>query len=181
MLLNLLSYIIIPVYTILFVRGSNWFTCNFSVIGNVIQRRDAFVLWGLIVGIYFFWVLRSIVRHMEEKPKAALLIPFCLWLLFSAVTTPYLPEELPFKSFLHIIFAFLAAVFLIICLYMIVWKLYRLSPSVYWPYLFALTGITLGSAFLLFLVGIVSSALEIFFTLSAVVLVRRLLYRVSAV
>lgn len=180
MLLNLLSYIIIPVYTVLFVRGSNWFTCNFSVIGNVVQRRDAFVLWGLLVGLYFYRVLRTIVKHMEKKPKGTFLIPFCLCLLFFAITTPYLPDEMPFKAFLHIIFAFFAAVFLIICLYLIVWQLYRSSPAVYKPYLAALLGITLGSAFLLYLVGIVSSALEIFFTISTVILVRCLLRRVAA-
>lgn len=56
MLLWFTAYILIPAYTILFVQGNNWFTTNFSVIGNVIGREGEFVLWGLIVGIYFFLV-----------------------------------------------------------------------------------------------------------------------------
>ena len=55
MLLWFTAYILIPAYTILFVQGNNWFTTNFSVIGNVVGREGEFVLWGLIVGIYFFW------------------------------------------------------------------------------------------------------------------------------
>ena len=53
MLLWFITYILIPINTILFVQGSNWFTTNFSVIGNRIGREEEFVLWGLMVGIYF--------------------------------------------------------------------------------------------------------------------------------
>ena len=55
MLLWFITYILIPINTILFVQGSNWFITNFSVIGNRIGREEEFVLWGLMVGIYFFW------------------------------------------------------------------------------------------------------------------------------
>lgn len=174
MFLGFTAYILIPLYTIWFVQGSNWFTTNFSVIGNLFGRKEEFVLWGLIVGIYFFWCLRRIVRLMPEKPQGAWLITTSLVLLVFAITTPYLPEELPLKAFLHIVFAFVAAVCLMICLYLIVWRLYRRDKEAYRPYLAGLAGITLFSAFLLVLAGIVSSALEIFFTISSVLMVYRL-------
>ena len=179
MILNLLAYIIIPGYTILFVKGYNWFTTNFSVIGNFIHRKDAFVLWGILVGAYFYYTLNAIVRRMKEKPGGTFLIPFSLGLLFCAITTPYLPDELPLKSFLHIIFAFLAAACLVFCLFLIIWQLWQMEPETYRPFMKALLGITAGSGFLLVLVGIVSSALEIFFTISTVILVRRLLRLLS--
>ena len=181
MFLDFTAYILIPLYTIWFVEGTNWFTTNFSVLGNTIGRSEEFVLWGLIVGIYFFWCLRRIVKRMEPKPKGTFLIPASLVLLTCALTTPYLPEELPLKSFLHIIFAFVAAVCLMLCLYLIVWQLYRMNKAVFRPYVILLAGITLFSAFLLVLAGIVSSALEIFFTISTVILVRRLFKRMDAV
>lgn len=177
MFLSFLSYIAIPIYTFLFVKGYGWFTTNFSVIGNL-HRKDAFVIWGILIGFYFYRVLREIVRHMKEKPRGTALIPLSLVLLFCAVTTPYLPELFPFKSFLHIVFAFLAAVCLLLCLYLIVWKLYRTDKLCYRPFFAALIGITAGSALLLVLVGIVSSALELFFTLTSVILARRLLGKV---
>lgn len=174
MFLSFTAYILIPAYTILFVQGSNWFTTNFSVIGNLIGRQEEFVLWGLMVGIYYFWCLRRIVKRMPQKPRGTWLIPLSLVLLTFAITTPYLPKDLPLKAFLHIIFAFVAAVCLMACLYLIVWKLYQGDRKTYRPYLIGLTGITLFSSFLLVLAGIVSSALEIFFTISTVVMVCRL-------
>lgn len=179
MILNVIAYILIPAYTIWFVEGTDWFATNFSVLGNTIGRKEEFVLWGLIVGIYFFWCLRRIVSFIRPRMRGSSLIPSSLLLLTCALTTPYLPEELPLKSFLHIIFAFMAAVCLMICLYLIVWKLYKTDKDRYRPYLTALASITLISAVLLGLAGIVSSALEIFFTISTVILVRKLLKRTA--
>lgn len=176
MVLSFLSYILIPVYTLLFVKGYSWVTTNFSVIGNL-HRRDAFVVWGILVGCYFFYVMRRLIRCMNRKPRGAFLVPLSLLLLFFAVTTPYLPELLPFQSFLHIVFAFMAAVCLILCLYLIVWRFYRENPAVYRPYLWSLGSITVVCAFLLILIGIVSTVLEIFFTVTVSVLTRRLLLK----
>ncbi len=168
------TYILIPSYTILFAQGSNWFDTNFSVIGSSIGRKEEFVVWGLIVGIYFFWCLRHIVTQMGQPPKGMFLIPLSLILLTFAITTPYLPGQLPLKSFLHVIFAFMAAVCLILCLALIIYKLYRQDPKKYRPYLFGLAGIVLVSVILLLLAGIVSSALEIVFTIGCGVMVRKL-------
>lgn len=168
------AYFIIPIYTIFFTQGSNWFTTNFSVLGNRIGRQEEFVLWGLMVGIYFFWSLWRIVTRMPVRPAGSWLICLALVLLTFAITTPYLPEALPLKSLLHIVFAFMAAVCLILSLFCIIWRLYQENRTRYRPYLLCLIGIVIGSAGLLVLVGIVSSALEIFFTIATVILVYRL-------
>lgn len=174
MFLWFITYIFIPAYTIFFVQDSNWFTTNFSVIGNNIGRQEEFVLWGLTVGIYFYWHLRKIVFQMQLPPKGMWLIPLSLALLTFAITTPYLPEQFPLRSFLHVIFAFTAAVCMTICMILIIWNLFQLKPKKYRPYLFGLTGIVMISILLLLLTGIVSSALEIFFVISSTVMVRRL-------
>ena len=101
------AYVLIPVYTFLFAINSDWFRTNFSVLGNIAGRKEAFVLWGLIVGIYFFFILRRIIRHMPRKPTASWLVYLALVLLDFAVTTPYLPEQMPLKASLHIVIAFL--------------------------------------------------------------------------
>ncbi len=174
MFISIIAYFFIPAYTIFFVEGSDWFTTNFSVIGNLAGRQGEFVLWGLCVGLYFFWILRRIVSLMKKRPIGTWLIPLSLLLLTFAITTPYLPESLPFKSFLHSVFAFLAAVCLICCLYLITASLCRQDVHTYRRYLVGLLLLTLISGALLWLAGIVSSALEIFFTISTVILVKRL-------
>lgn len=174
MFLWFITYIFIPTYTIFFVQDNNWFTTNFSVIGNHLGRQQDFVFWGLTVGIYFYWCLRTIVSHIQPPPKGMWLIPLSLTLLTFAITTPYLPKQFPFKSFLHVIFAFMAAVCLTICILLIIWKLFRLEPQKYRPYLFGLTGIVVISILLLLAAGIVSSALEIFFVIVSTIMVHRL-------
>lgn len=182
MLTAFTAYILIPVYTFLFAINSDWFRTNFSVLGNIAGRKEAFVLWGLIVGIYFFCILRKIVRNMPQKPTGVWLIPTALVLLDFAVTTPYLPEEMPLKSSLHIVFAFLAAVCLVLCLFFIILKLYQTAEmaekSIYLLYLSGMGAIVIVSAFLFILAGIVSSALEIFFTVSATLMAYRLYLRI---
>lgn len=180
MLLNFIAYLLIPAYTIWFVQGSNWLTTNFSVLGSTVDGQNKFVLWGIIVGLYFFWCLHVITNRMPKKPRGTFFMPFAMLLLTIAITTPYLPKELPLGSFLHVIFAFLAADCLILYLYLMIWQLYRLEPKIYRYYLVILIWITLFSAFLLVVAGIVSSALEIFFTITTVILVRLLFSQVRS-
>ena len=54
MTIKVLAYLIIPVYTIAFTGGYNWFTTNFSVIGNLMDKKLAFLIWGIVVGLYFY-------------------------------------------------------------------------------------------------------------------------------
>lgn len=186
---RLTAYIIIPIFTILFAQDSNWFTSNFSVIGSQIGRQEEFILWGLIVGGYFFRCLQKIlaVNSVPDSPKAenpkilnhrksasTYLLFLALALLTFAITTPYLPRQLPFWSVLHVISAFCSAVCLVLVMSLTIWNLYQKDKKQYQPFLIGLAGIVSCSVILLWLCGIVSSALEIFFTISSAVLVQRL-------
>lgn len=177
MLPELIAYLIIPTYTIFFAADSNWFTSNFSVLGNQTGWEMCFTLWGLLVGTYFFWCLRKIVHSMPKSPRGTWLIHTALLLLTFAITTPYLPNTLPRQAFLHVIFAFFSSVCLILVLFLILWKLRQKDSQTYLPFLFGLAAITCISLFLILLVGIISSALEIFFTITVSILVCRLYRR----
>lgn len=180
MVLNITAYLIIPIYTFLFAWGTDLFTLNFSVLGSFATRKNAFLLWGILVGAYFYYVLREIIKRLPCHEKEAALTYTALILLFLAVTTPYLPEHKPFDAFLHVVFAFSASVLLLSTLYFILWKLKNMNRRIYRPYLDCLYAITAISAMLLSLAGIVSSALEIFFTVSCTVLLKRVYDRITA-
>jgi hypothetical protein len=174
MILNIMAYGVIPIFTFLFVRGTDLFTTNFSVIGNTETGKFAFILWGIIIGFYFYYVLRKMIACLPRNKGEIAVSTSALVLLAFAMIMPYLPDLKPLKSFLHVLFSFLASVLLLISLYMIIWKLYCMNRQVYKSFLTGLNTITLLSVSLLFLAGIVSSALEIFFIVSCTVLIRKL-------
>ncbi len=179
-LLTITAYFIIPIYTILFAWGTDWFTLNFSVLGNLSSRKNLFLLWGIIIGTYFYYILRRIINGLPRNRKETVMSITALLLLVLAVITPYLPDSQPLHAVFHVVLSFLASISLLICLYMIVWKLYCMNQEVYRPYLHCLMVITVLSAFLFFLTGIVSTVLEIFFILSCTFLLQRLYRRVQA-
>ena len=173
-LLDLAAYLLIPFLTIHFVKGSNWFTTNFSVLGNGPQKQNDFAFWGLFVGVYFFTILEIIAGYLALPPRSTFLIPVSLLLLTCAITTPYLQEVFPLKSFLHVVFAFLSAVCLSLFLGILVWRLGQTGPVQFNLFRAGLLLIFMCSGLLLAVAGIISSALEIFFTISMSVFCRRL-------
>lgn len=181
-LLRLLSCFLIPLYTLLFCAGYDWFTYNFSVIGNMVGHREGFLIWGILVGLYFGPALRQIKRAARLPRPLGLLPPAALLMLFCAITTPYLPEEVPFQSFLHIVFSAAASVLLLLFLLLVSWRLSRRDKR-YRRFFRLSVFVSAVSLFLLLLVGIVSSALEIFLTIGSTLLcegLRRRLRRQSA-
>lgn len=178
MTIKILAYLIIPAYTIAFTSGYNWFTTNFSVIGNILDKKLAFLVWGITVGLYFYLIYRQLKPLVRLNPLFSHLIPAALGLLFCAITTPYLPDEMPLKSFLHIVFAFVSTVLLLVYLAAVVWTRCRMLAGPYRLYLAGLAAIVAVSAILLAMAGIVSSALEIFVTLTTVIMSQRLTSRI---
>ncbi len=177
MLLSCIAYAVIPIYTLLFVKGTNWFTSNLSVIGSRPTRRTAFFLLGVIMGIYYYEVLKKLLVYLPRHIWENRLLASALLLLLLAVTTPYLPDSVPVQAFLHVVFAFLSSVFLALCLFLVLWRLSALSPSARYflrPYRISMVGITVISAVLLAVAGIISTALEIFFIIATTILVQKL-------
>ena len=140
-ILNFTAYFLIPLSTVLFAWDSNWFTTNFSVLSNGMERKNAFAFWGLLVGVYFFCILHQISRKMFPAPRGISLISLSLLLLVCGVVTPYLPEYLPFPSFLHVVFSFFAAVSLSVFLLLLLYQLSLRFPGEYRVYSWILAGI----------------------------------------
>lgn len=176
--LKLLAYLILPLYTLWFTAGYDWFQLNFSVIGYELGHRDAFLLWGILVGTYYWMSLRAVLRASKvlsgtiKKYRGTFSLALCcdLFLLFCAVTTPYLPNEFPFKAFLHIVFSALSAVLLLTIMLSLtaVLAFGKENQPKFCAFFVICLFIAFISGILLIAAGIVSSALEIFFTLSTI-------------
>lgn len=174
-LLDLFACFLIPLYTLLFTHDTRWFTTNFSVIAAARDQRHGFFLWGM-VGVYLLCVLLPVMAALPRPlwPRLCLLGGFLL--LLSAVVLPYTPDELPKIADLHVICAFTASCLLVLSLFLLLLQKARQDRQRYWDCMKWLGVTVLLSLVLFAMVGIISSALEIFFVLSTTLLARRLWY-----
>ncbi len=175
--LNLYACLLIPAYTLLFAGATQWFSSNFSVIA--VMGRDnyrGFVLWGLLAGGYFLAVLIQIGRTFRmrsvRRTMYLLTVSACAC-LGCAIMVPYLPDYLPRFARLHVMWAFSACVLLMLAL-ACAW---RENHARYARLLLAWVGIAAGSGVLFAAAEMVSSALEVFFTIAAAQLARPLWIR----
>ena len=175
-LLDLFACFLIPLYTLLFTHDTRWFTTNFSVIAAARDQRHGFFLWGMLVGVYLLCVLLPVMAALPRPlwPQLCLLGGFLL--LLSAVVLPYTPDELPKIADLHVICAFTASCLLVLSLFLLLLQKARQDRQRYWDCMKWLGVTVLLSLVLFAMVGIISSALEIFFVLSTTLLARRLWY-----
>lgn len=177
MLLTMTAYVIIPIYTLLVVSYADWFLLNLPAVGNWSVRQLAFPGLGLVIGLYYYIVLKRLLSYLPRHKKETQLFRCALLFLFLTVTTPFLPEMIPFQAFLPIIFAVIASALLVICLFLIIWRLSALSGDTRWmlrPYRQLLPLIVCVSVLLFLLSSIVSHIAEAFFVIAVTILVQRL-------
>ena len=150
--LDLFACFLIPAYTLLFAGSTAWFGTNFSVIAVLgPDHYRGFIYWGVLAGGYFLVMLNALAAVLPGW-RAGLAVRLlaaaaCLCLAY-ALAIPYLPEYFPKYAALHVLLAASACVLLML--------------------------ITLGCGALFLIPRMVSTALEVFFTISAALLARRM-------
>ena len=181
---DLLGCFVLPAYTLLFAGARTWFGTNFSVIA--VTGRDhyrGFLLLGLLAMGYFSWTMLTSARRLPRRGQRmgaiALTLEACLSLIY-AMALPYLPEFFPRVAALHVGLAAQDCVLLMAALLLMLLTLERREPGRYRKLLWAWAGIAGGSAVLFLIPRMVSSALEVFFTISAALLARALWIKCGA-
>ena len=176
--LDLFACFLIPAYTMLFAGSVEWLGTNFSVIA--VTGKDhywGFVYWGALAGGYFAVMLTKlalILPRLWQRSAVFLLALLACLALGYALAIPYLPDDFPGFASLHVVLAAGACVLLMLALLLVLLSLYRDSPENY-RLLLVRWGLIVGGSGLLFLLaGMVSSALEVFFTITAALLTRRI-------
>lgn len=176
--LDLCACLLIPAYTLLFAGSVRWFGTNFSVIAVTgPDHYRGFVYWGILAGSYFFVMLSRLAFMLPRRGTRVLvrLLTVCAVLsLAYAVAIPYLPAYFPKYAALHVLLAAGACVLLMLALLVILLALRRTDPSRWKRPLRAWGLIVAGSAVLFLIPMMVSTALEVFFTISASLLIRRI-------
>ncbi|MFR1834058.1 MAG: hypothetical protein ACLSX5_13000 [Lachnospiraceae bacterium] len=185
---SILSYLIIPFYTLLFVRQTDWFSTNFSVIGSLEEQKNFFSAWAILLSVTLYPMLFPLIdkapfiqKHSHfpsRKTICFILLNQSLLFLTAAVILPYAPSRLPLQARLHVVCALLSGLSLFTCLVLLIHGYYRTKPSVFRTPVLILWGSFVISMLLLLLCGIVNSALEILVTITACVLSRQMYQKV---
>ena len=174
--MDLTACFLIPGYTLLFAGSIQWFSTNFSVIAVTgADHYRGFVCWGLLAGGYFLVMLTRLAGQLSRpgtRLSALLLTTAAVLCLGYALLIPYLPAYFPRYAALHVLLAALACVLVMGELLVILLALRREDRERWRRPLGAWVGIVAGSALLFAVPGMVSTALEVFFTISATLLVR---------
>lgn len=175
--LDLFACFLIPAYTLLFAGSVEWFGSNFSVLAVTGPGHyRGFLYWGLLAGGYFFVMLHKLAFALPSRRagRGVRLITLCSLLsLCYAMAIPYLPACFPKYAALHVLLAAGACVLLMIDLQFIILVMRRQDPVRWAGPLRACWGMAAVCAILFAIPRMVSTALEVFFTLSATLLARR--------
>lgn len=176
--LDLFACFLIPAYTLLFAGSVEWLGTNFSVIAVTGKNHYwGFVYWGILAGGYFAVMLTKLallLPRLWQRAAVCLLTLLACLALGYALAIPYLPDDFPGFASLHVVLAAGACVLLMLALLLVLLSLYRDSPEKY-RLLLVRWGLIVGGSGLLFLLaGMVSSALEVFFTITAALLTRQI-------
>lgn len=175
--LDFFACFLIPAYTLLFAGSVEWFGTNFSVIAVTgPDHYRGFVYWGILAGSYFFVMLSKLAYTLPlrwERVVVRLLTVCAVLSLAYAVAIPYLPAYFPKYAALHVALAAGACVLLMLALLTVLLALRRTDPARWRRPLRGWGLIVVGSAVLFLIPMMVSTALEVFFTISAALLARR--------
>lgn len=175
--LDCFSCFLIPAYTLLFAGSVRWFGTNFSV--TAVTGPDhyrGFICWGVLAGGYFFVMLSKLAFTLParwERGLARLLSACAALALAYTLAIPYLPAYFPKYAALHVALAAGSGVLLMADLLFII-LVHRSRDPERWAGAMRLwRGTVLGCAVLFLIPRMVSTALEVFFTISAALLARK--------
>lgn len=176
--LNATACFLIPAYTLLFAGSVEWFGTNFSVIAVTgPDHYRGFIYWGLLAGGYFFVMLIRLSRLLPalwERIAVRMLTLCAVLALAYALAIPYLPQYFPKYAALHVLLAAGACVLLMLALQLVI-LIFRRQDSDRWSGILRLYWlIVVGCAILFLIPRMVSTALEVFFTISAALLIRKI-------
>ena len=170
--LDCFACFLIPAYTLLFAGSMKWFATNFSVLAVTgPDHYRGFVYWGILAGGYFLVVLTGLAGRLSlpgARFTVRVLTGVALLSLAYAVAIPYLPDRFPKYAALHVALAASACGVLMLVI------LFRRQedPARYAGALRAWGLIVAGCAVLFLIPRMVSTALEVFFTITAALLAR---------
>lgn len=174
---DLFACFLLPAYTLLFAGSVAWFGTNFSTLAVTgPDHYRGFVLWGLLAGGYFLAVMTSVSRTLPKWPRRAvfLLSVAACTNLWGGLWIPYLPSLSPRGAKFHTTLCMTACVLFMAALLLTLLTCLHLDGMLYRNLLLVWAAIVLGCGLLFARSGIITTALEVWFSLTTTLLTRKL-------
>lgn len=166
--LAIFAVVIIPIYTYLFGTNESPFHYTLSMIGNQVEYRLRFIIWGVVTGFLLtFYISRMYIMKSFSQPRAHRLL---LWSHIFLVLTVVIPavDHLPFLKSVHAVMAVFFGVSLLTSLYLFIRFLGEIDEHISFKSSWMLLFVLLGSIGLFFLLGN-TGIFELFFFISLAV------------
>lgn len=155
---------LLPACTIWLAGRVTWFGTNFScnAAGDGETYRD-FLAWGVLFAVYFGIVLErtAFVLPRKRRQSVILLLELALICLAAGLPLPYWPEREPGWAWAHTLLTCLSCVWLMAAMLLLI--LYFRRAKLLWDW----WAVVWGCGVLFVLDGIINTALEVYFTLTA--------------
>lgn len=160
------SFFLIPALTFWLLEGFSLTGTNFSVIGNRGGRKLLFLLWGALIGNYFYLYVKDLMELGNCRDKwARFFLSAAFFCFICGIGIPYLPKLVPVLSRIHILAAFSGPVLLFGALFRFLLTLERQSGRRLWGQRLVHLFFGMSSFGLLFWFEMVTGLLELFLTL----------------
>lgn len=129
------AYVLFPAINLLIAQYTNYFTENYSFVGNELHHSILLYLWGSLCGIYFYVTTKTIMEKMNYRLKSGpTLLGLCCIGMVVSVYIPYFPEVYPIIGQLHIYISIFSTVGYVLLFFHILLEFAYVNYSVYKKY-----------------------------------------------
>lgn len=138
-------YFIYPIYSIWFTSHASFLRDNLSIVGNLEGMRYYFIIWAVLceiaLGIGFHRCIHKSIHRKYLIP----MLSISSFMFLTSILLPYLPEDYPILSELHIMLSFVGLLSMLFIASIMVISLkmtYSIYPFEY--YMLLIYGCSLG-------------------------------------
>ncbi len=125
-------YLIYPIYSIWFISHASIIHDNLSIVGNLDGMRVYFIIWALLCELALGIGFHKCIHKSMHKKYLIPMLSVSSFMFLTSILLPYLPEEYPILSELHIMLSFVGLLSMLFIASMMIISL-RMTYNIY-PY-----------------------------------------------
>lgn len=127
-------YLIYPIYSIWFVSHASIIYDNISIVGNLDGMRLYFIIWAFLCEIALAIGFHRCIHKSMHRKYLIPMLSICSLMFLTSILFPYLPEQYPILSELHVMLSFCGLLAMLLVASMMVMSLkmtYKIYPFDY--------------------------------------------------